>query len=192
MFNKYLVSLLIMLLSACSSFEVSQKGGSATDLSGLSTYRWNLPVFSNPEKVAERMVQLDTSMRNAVAEQMTKRGFEEVTSDAELVFDYSLVYSDEYFSEAAPVDYQDYGWIWSRDDSGNVERNKNKPNVDPSARVPKAKLSLTAFSGDKSKVLWSVEADTLVEHKGDLQRLDTQVHIAVDKMYELFPMGGSD
>jgi hypothetical protein len=189
MFNKYLVSLLIVLLSACSSIDVSQKAGGATDLSGYSTYRWNLPEFSNPEKVAERMVQLDTSMRSAVGEQMAQRGFKEVTGDADLVFDYRLVYSAEYFSETPPVDYQDYGWIWSRDDSGKVERHRNKPDVEANARVPKAELTLTTFSGDKSKILWSVKADTLVEHKGDLPQLDRQIHKGVAKMYELFPMG---
>jgi hypothetical protein len=188
MFNKCLLGFLVLLLAACSSINVTKKAGGASDLSGYATYRWNLPPFSNPEKVSERMVQLDNSMRHAVAEQMSQRGFSEVNADADLVFDYRLAYSAEYFSETPPVDYQDYGWIWTRDDSGKVERHQNKPNVDPNARVPKAELSLTAFSGDKSKILWSVKADKLVENQGDLQQLNQQVHKSVAKMYTLFPM----
>lgn len=187
-FRVLLVLGALTFLVACSSISVERTGGSASDLTGYTTYRWNLAPLDDPSKYAQNAVVLDQAVRNAVASEMSVRGFERKTyqETADLVFDYRLQLKPEQYAEG---EWQDYGLVWKKGKSGEVEMHQNRPMGDPNVMLERAYLLLTVYNSKKTDILWEVTADRLMEGGVETAKLNENVRKAMVKIFKTFPDG---
>ncbi len=184
-----LVALIVLcFMVACSPITVKRTGGSSYDLTGYTSYRWNLAPLDDPGKYARNAVALDQAMRNAVSVEMGARGFQKKVFNeaADLVFDYRLQLKPEEYAKGEP---QDYGLVWKRGKSGEVEMHQNRPMGNPDVVLDRAYLLLTVYNGNKSEILWEVTADRLLEGGSEPENLNANVARAMAKIFKSFPAG---
>ena len=182
----FLVLSALSLLVACSSITVNRVGGSANDLTGYGSYRWSWPPLDDVNKHAADLVVQDMAVRRAVAEGMESRGVERRShgESSDLALNYLLRFIPEQYAD---VSQPEPGWVWRRDDSGELQRHQVEP--DAKVTVDRMSLRLTVFDATQKEVLWDVEVGQLIDSGRDQKQIAAAIHRMIGKLFKQFPDG---
>lgn len=183
-----LVSLAVFL-SGCSGLKVNERVQASGELQQAVTYSWKSEPLKDKSSVDGGSTHFDSNLRQAVASNLSVKGYKLVSENADFVMDYRITVVP---GEMTAEQYRNPGVTNQIGALGRIEFNDWGNTQAESEFYQRGYLALTAFAPSKPTIWWESVASKMIDEGDSEEHRARTLRQVVAKMLKTFPNAGKN